>query len=994
MDYISQEGNLGLNSKIITETIKVFEGYLLYGEKDDYRIIEIFFEYNFLNILKIFSFETKGNIIIEQIIKTFTALIKKITRETVFYYIMSNDFINNIISRSFIFLKFDKNFLPLYIDFLETLSTKLNINTVQFLFQEEKGCFPLLDEAIKLYNHPDYNIRKISKNIILNIIKIDYKPLNKYFSSLPTISYFCFLACQLKDEIIFLSNEIEKNKNNINNNNKIKTIIKDIKNNLIHIQNIFNIGCIIINYILINSLFYYCIIPYILYNLNFNKEEICKSGKKIKKTVCIFVINLFFIYIKNDIFVNILFTLIFFQYNSKTINYYMKNNPIQPLNYCYTWNKSLKSTSKSFLNFIQFNFNSCFLKSILFMNKSQYTEIQQIYNKYQKKLNNELNFDFEKNKDQLLIEIIKEVLNKLSFSEISIMSSYHSYLSGATGINCGLNIKNGDLCIMQKMKNFYENYFNEKEITNDNLIPNHIKNNLFEILIKKKSNKKIILINILLKNIFFENKNISKILFKEINLIPGNLLDDKEINQIIKKSKNNEISFQNKNGNLEQKIIKNNETSDKNININYIKENKNNKYFNIINKNNNENFVPNIQNKEYDKNDISKNFRILDTKISLNGFIKNSGFSIAKQTKRIINIDNNCPEDEQKTSIEDYRYLFLDNDYFNNLRKELSSKSYFYNEKLIDILISLIDENNNLDIISLKMIIDNILLLVTKDNQNFISLYHNNKLFLIYEKYKEEIKCNYNNKKTFHNNAYQLFIKNHQNYLFISNLDLVKFIIKDENMLISNTFEEELLFKNNININPDNKYDKLIISFLLIHDLYYNLLSLHNHSSCTNQKGYNNFHDFLYINNFPLLNRMIPLKINKQYFLIDLEPDIQYYECKCKMIMNKTDNENFFDAHLLIFDSFILIGDSSIDNSYTIIKYIFLISSCSIQIDNYNNKNINIYINNNIYNNNIEICLDFKNYNISNFITNLLQKEIKKAVFFEKDKIRGFIQNL
>ena len=118
MDYISQKGNLQINSKIITETIKVFEGYLLYGEKDDYRIIEIFFEYNFLNILKIFSFETKGKIIIEQIIKTFTALIKNITKETVFYYIMSNDFINNIISRSFTFLKFDKNFLSIFIEFL------------------------------------------------------------------------------------------------------------------------------------------------------------------------------------------------------------------------------------------------------------------------------------------------------------------------------------------------------------------------------------------------------------------------------------------------------------------------------------------------------------------------------------------------------------------------------------------------------------------------------------------------------------------------------------------------------------------------------------------------------------------------------------------------------------------------------------------------------------------------------------------------------------
>ena len=275
MDNIIQEENLEVNLEIITEALQILEDYLLFGEKEDNKILDLFCEYSFIDILKIFSFGSKAQIISEQIIKLLSKLIRNISKETFFYYLLSNNFINNIISKNFLFAKRDKNFLFIYIDFFEVLSLKLNLNTLQFLFQEEKGRFPLLDETIKLYNYPDNNIKKIVKNIIVNIIKIEYEPLQNYLASLPAISYFCFLACQLKDEVFILSNEIS-NKNNSNDNNKkdqIKILLNDIINNLIHIQNIFDINCSKINYILINCLFYYCIIPYILYNVNYGKDE-------------------------------------------------------------------------------------------------------------------------------------------------------------------------------------------------------------------------------------------------------------------------------------------------------------------------------------------------------------------------------------------------------------------------------------------------------------------------------------------------------------------------------------------------------------------------------------------------------------------------------------------------------------------------------------------------------------------------------------------------
>ena len=306
-------------------------------------------------------------------------------------------------------------------------------------------------------------------------------------------------------------------------------------------------------------------------------------------------------------------------------------------------------------------------------------------------------------------------------------------------------------------------------------------------------------------------------------------------------------------------------------------------------------------------------------------------------------------------------------------------------------MISLLDTNNNVGILSLKLTIENILSLIKKSKQIFIPGNRKNKISLIYKKFKDEILYYYNNKKSFHNNAYQLFIKQYYNYLKLSNLDY-KNIVK--HCIESDSSEDSFLYYNNIKNNKGNKFDILILSFLLIHDFYYEFLSYDNDKNDLTQINYKNK---LYLNNyFPLMNQSISLVLNKKYYLIDLDPNVKYYECKCKIIVDKKNkSENFFDSHMLLLDNFIFIGDSSENNSYTIIKYKFLASCCLIQVDNYNNKNINIYFNNNIYDNNdIEIFVDFKNYNIAKKVIYLIDKEIKKSKFYEKEKINKFIQSI
>ena len=1049
LEHLKKQGNYNNQIIIINEAIQTLEKYLIYGEEKDPYILEIFCQYSFIEQLKIFS-QNKVKEINLQIIRTLSILIEKITNKLVVYYLMSNNFINNIISNNY-FIKYGNNYLLSYVNFLKILSTKLNQTTLPFLFREDINSFPFLEYSLKLYNYPDKIIKDEIKNIFLKVLKIDYQPLSQYICHLPIVSYFCFLACNIKDKIIILSKNIQEMKKNRQYKDNYKILIDDIINSLIFIQNIFDTNCLKINYIIINCMFYYCIIPFIIKSLSLNKNQKKNNNNKnyiIKKSVSLFFLNLLLIYLKNETFLNILFTLIFFPLTTNSINKFIINTPIQPNNYYYDWNLSIKKVSLTFFNYIQFNLNNLFLMSFLYMNNSKYSQIQQIYMKYQKKLNNIHNFDFEKNKEVILKELIKDVLNKLSCSEISIMTSNHHHLSIGTGVNCGLSTKGSTKCVIQKMSKFYLKYFNNNTIKNK-LIKNNTKNNLFELMTKKGNEnnnyKNILLFNIFLRNILYKNTNISRILLKESNIIPIDLLKDEEISYILNLNKERTLININNKSQYQYDIInkKNNIYNNKSINIynNSINENSNSKInlkkdinINLNKIESKENFSNNL-NAQYFETDIFKNSKVSNTLISIDGIVNDSRNTITQKSKRTLkNIDNNGDEDEsinlkdkkeefaiQNKSIEDFlpknKYSPFDNEYFNNIGKNLNlfcwennkmTYDHYYNEELVDILINLLDLNNNIEIITCKIIIDNILSLVTtrKDsnyinknniiNHCFISQNRKNKVNLIYEQYRKEIISNYNNKKSFHNNAYKIFIKQYDKYIILNNFDYEESIKKGYILLCNNLDFLNQNFKNNIFTEiekSENKYEKNIILYMLIHDFYYKIFFYDN--ILINQNEQNILENILFINNFPLIKRK-GLELNKQYNLIDLDSNIKYYNSKCKIIKdNNNDNNQFFYCYILLYDNFLYIGDSSINSNYTIIKYKFLVSSCSIISDNFNNKNIILNISNGINKeNNIEIFLDFKDYNTSKTIISLIEQEIKNSILYEKGIIKQFIEQM
>ena len=209
----------------LKELIPLIIDYLIYGDKNKEQI---FFD-NFceLDFMKEFikASKSKNIEILLQIIKSMSALILTITNQASLFYIFSNNFINNIITNDNINNESSEDFLSFYINFLKSLSMKIDSTTIQLFFQKERGSFPLLENAIKFYNNEDPMIRNVVRNIFLKFAKLsqEYEPLKEYLISLPMIKYFVFLSCRLTDMTIqlnFLAGYNILYKNKFENNKK------------------------------------------------------------------------------------------------------------------------------------------------------------------------------------------------------------------------------------------------------------------------------------------------------------------------------------------------------------------------------------------------------------------------------------------------------------------------------------------------------------------------------------------------------------------------------------------------------------------------------------------------------------------------------------------------------------------------------------------------------------------------------------------------------
>ena len=883
-----------------------------------------------MNQITILS-ESKCKDILLQIIKTLSVLIINLNDKMILYYLLSNNFVNkiiNIINNDYI--KYDEDFLSYYVNFLKSISLKIDITTLHFFFLSQINSFPLLEIALSLYNHQDKMIQSVIKNILLIMLKLNYEPLIEYLCELPALSYFSFISCRIKDLLVLISKE--------NNYEQYKALQEDIIDEVLFIQDIFCLKISKINHIIFNSLFNYTILPYIL-NAKYDK---------IRLNIKLYFINVLFNTIHDEYFLNILFIVIFFPSHTIEINNKIKRETLETDNYFYDWNETNNNiylSSESFYNLIKynFNFNDKSLKNI-FSSKKKFPELSLLKEKYRNK-----SLD---NNNKIKNEIINEILNYFSSEEKNKILSFRENISIGTGINCHFHNRDNENILYDKsFKNIIEKFivicFDEKLKLKNKLIDNNVKTYLYSLITIKQNNDNILLlICLIIRNILIKNNKISKIVLENGKIINGNLLSEQEINNIIKINNDNKML----NSILFSEF---HEMEDDDEDEDNDKE---------------EDFNKKMENFEKKKEITKKDDEIIKKSVLMN-----------------------------KNSLQNFDGKIFDK--IGNVMDD-NNDLYFYDSNLIEVFIHLLDIKNNLNPIVYKCLTEIILSLISKNSDNneiivFCSSSIKNKIEIIYKDFKNYIINNYKKNQNFHLYAYSKFENQYKVFLSLINFDYDD-IIKEGSIILNknlsnynlepkNPFVENIIMGKKYKNEEEKKNELLnnnIINFFLIHDLFYII------SNEENNINKNNIEKDLFINNYPL--KFEELDMNKQYFLYDLNSNIKYFSCKCKLNKNNISN-NFFDSTILLYANNIYVGNSSSNPNYTRIVDKYSISNCSV--DN-NEKNVDLYIIEDGNNECVEINLIFSDFEMRNKFVKSINEEIKSSRQREKIKFKEFLHKL
>lgn len=516
LEYIQNDiEKLEKSIEIVCELINLVGHFLVLGESqkniEGWNIFDAFVELDFMSeFTKLSSYENyKINL---EIINTFSFLMINIKDKTSLYYLFSGNFLNKIISKDH--NQYDEEYISYYINFLKSLSLRLDETTIQLFYLENSHSFPLIENALEFYNHEDSMVRSVVRNIVLNVLKIKNPKIQNYFGKLPSIGYFSDLICHLRD-ICYKLNEGISN----NNTNNIMYSFDDLVDETLFIDDLLNLNLTKINYILINNFFYYLILPVIC-------GALCSNTDKISKNLSIFLLIFFFCNIKNEVFKNSLFSLLFFDKMSADLKYFLVKIP-EKINYSYKSNLE-NGKSKSFSQFISENYSQEFFVNLSKENNIYYLKHNRKYNqlndifKKTKKISKKLG----KNKSEdinIKAQIEKICMSFLNEKDLEEMYKYHKNLCISSGLNVGKYLieEKGDFynrCFMS----FMNQLFNQA-ISNDNFYSsqdfkkNKIKKGLFSLL-DKRDEMTLLLINILIFVVQSKEINISKELLRYAGL--------------------------------------------------------------------------------------------------------------------------------------------------------------------------------------------------------------------------------------------------------------------------------------------------------------------------------------------------------------------------------------------------------------------------------------------------------------------------------------------
>lgn len=168
------------NEKLVIELLRSIAEMVVYGDNKSELLFDFFCEKNMLSLfLEIMRSPSVCPITVHlQIFQTLSILCQCVKNDTSLYYLLSNNYINEMIMFPFTFE--EEELCDNFISFLKSLSLRLNTQTVQFFFIEETGAFPLLTKAIYFLQYRDPMVRTAAQAAILNVFRVSDERAREY----------------------------------------------------------------------------------------------------------------------------------------------------------------------------------------------------------------------------------------------------------------------------------------------------------------------------------------------------------------------------------------------------------------------------------------------------------------------------------------------------------------------------------------------------------------------------------------------------------------------------------------------------------------------------------------------------------------------------------------------------------------------------------------------------------------------------------------------
>ena len=533
----------------IKKKIGQIEGYLIVADKK--KLPEYFTAFTELKILDVFNslLERNNSEITFYILEATYFLFTNLKNEGLILNMYKTKFktkvqgiemniIDKIISLSEANQK--EEFLTYQINFMKSLTLKIDENSLFYFFDKDINLFPILTKSLSLYNHSDPMIRNVVKNILLSIIKIKNDDLLNFMVSFPNNLYYTNLILNLKNYILQLC-LIDLNEFN---NDKIFGIFHKKHDELmditIYLGDLLMLNIPQINFVLINCLLNEIILPLF-------KVIISRKKEMANISIALYIFTIILFNIKNKFITNV-------------ICYILYEENIQQNLLKYIYDYSFQFMNIDYMNKINFLIKNSYFADV---NDQQWKDIS-TYMKFVNGIDLSTGEVNKKNKYDLIKGIIKNrngqnlIKNEVFNISKSLLYSNNEY-----------NIMIINLLILTVIKYYTdkENLKNEENQDNElnynplsqqffgnniNAIENE--NNLFQLLlklIKSDNNFRIISNEILLNNIntlinYYldkskdkEGNENSELKNKNINLLTEAFNEEiKKVKKLFEKDKN------------------------------------------------------------------------------------------------------------------------------------------------------------------------------------------------------------------------------------------------------------------------------------------------------------------------------------------------------------------------------------------------------------------------------------------------------------------------